>query len=226
MSSTSLPIGLTQFTAALPSLPISSLHLRAAELRNSIAHLDYSNEQLAPHTSDPICSEAITENEVVIKRMSDRLAALKREVEARGGRWIEALTAEEVARALAEGQDDGLDTPPVVTGTRGDEAGAGNRRENGSGTSAGNPWTDGTFSTGRINGEGEVIMNPPQSTSTRDASSTSDRGPVNGVHDVTSGNASQPHARNGGIGDEEMRARLEERMRQDMMADEDDGMHL
>lgn len=139
---------------------------------------------------------------------------------------MEALSAEEVARALAEGQDDGLDTPPVVAGTRGDEVGAVNRHENGSGTSGGNPWTDGTFSTGRINGDGEVIMNPPQSTSTRDTSTTSDRGAVNGVHDATSGNASQPHARNGGISDEEMRVRLEERMRQDLMTDEDDGMHL
>ncbi|KAG7292411.1 hypothetical protein NEMBOFW57_002446 [Staphylotrichum longicolle] len=48
MSADSLPITPTAFAAALQDLPLSALHLKVLELRNSIAHLDYSNEQLRP----------------------------------------------------------------------------------------------------------------------------------------------------------------------------------
>lgn len=48
MSAVALPISPTAFAEALKDLPMSTLHLKAAELRNSIAHLDYSNEQLKP----------------------------------------------------------------------------------------------------------------------------------------------------------------------------------
>ncbi|KAK4155496.1 hypothetical protein C8A00DRAFT_13435 [Chaetomidium leptoderma] len=48
MSADALPITPTLFAAALKDLPISTLHLKVLELRNSIAHLDYSNEQLRP----------------------------------------------------------------------------------------------------------------------------------------------------------------------------------
>ncbi|KAK4250803.1 hypothetical protein C7999DRAFT_11448 [Corynascus novoguineensis] len=48
MSAESLPITPARFAAALKDLPLSSLHLKVLELRNSIAHLDYSNEQLRP----------------------------------------------------------------------------------------------------------------------------------------------------------------------------------
>ncbi|KAK3900305.1 hypothetical protein C8A05DRAFT_45833 [Staphylotrichum tortipilum] len=48
MSADALPISPTAFALALPDLPLSALHLKVLELRNSIAHLDYSNEQLRP----------------------------------------------------------------------------------------------------------------------------------------------------------------------------------
>lgn len=48
MSSESQPIAPARFAAALPSLPLSNLHAKAAELHNSIAHLQSSNAQLAP----------------------------------------------------------------------------------------------------------------------------------------------------------------------------------
>jgi hypothetical protein len=48
MSSEVTPISPARFAEALKDLPLSTLHLKAAELRNSIAHLDYSNEQLKP----------------------------------------------------------------------------------------------------------------------------------------------------------------------------------
>jgi hypothetical protein len=48
MSADALPIDPARFAAALKDLPISTLHLKVLELRNSITHLDYSNEQLRP----------------------------------------------------------------------------------------------------------------------------------------------------------------------------------
>ncbi|KLU84036.1 hypothetical protein MAPG_03083 [Magnaporthiopsis poae ATCC 64411] len=48
MSSDALPISPARFAEAIKDLPLSALHLEVLELRNSIAHLDYSNEQLRP----------------------------------------------------------------------------------------------------------------------------------------------------------------------------------
>ena len=94
MSNEAIPISPARFAEALKDLPLSTLHLKAAELRNSIAHLDYSNEQLKPFASgtepstngvpDRICVEAINENEVVIARLKERIELLKAEVESRG----------------------------------------------------------------------------------------------------------------------------------------------
>ncbi|KAL2269985.1 hypothetical protein VTJ83DRAFT_2169 [Remersonia thermophila] len=49
MSAESQPITPARFAAALKDLTLSSLYLKLLELRNSIAHLDYSNEQLRPY---------------------------------------------------------------------------------------------------------------------------------------------------------------------------------
>ncbi|MCJ1421327.1 hypothetical protein MMC32_007690 [Xylographa parallela] len=89
MSSNAPPITPARFAAALPDLPLSSLHAKAAELRNSIAHLEASNDQLRPFADegDPDCADAIHENEEVMKRMSDRIVLLKAEVEGRGFLW-------------------------------------------------------------------------------------------------------------------------------------------
>ena len=48
MSSETQPISPARFAAALKDLPASSLALKVLELRNSIAHLDYSNAELKP----------------------------------------------------------------------------------------------------------------------------------------------------------------------------------
>jgi hypothetical protein len=98
MSSATTPISPARFAAALKDLPLSTLHLKAAELRNSIAHLDYSNEQLKPFAEgtnegnsngqpDQDCIDAIKENEGVIARMMERIELLKQEVEGRGSSW-------------------------------------------------------------------------------------------------------------------------------------------
>lgn len=91
MSSTSTPIPLYRFSEAIHDLPLSNLHLKAAELHNSIAHLESSNQQLKPSADDgdQICSDAIGENLEVIGRMKERISLLRREVERRGFLWDE-----------------------------------------------------------------------------------------------------------------------------------------
>jgi len=91
MSSDSQPITPTRFAAALPNLSIESLHAKAAEIRNSIAHLKSSNEELREYAAqgDKDCYEAMIENEEVVERMEHRIELLKAEVEGRGLRWID-----------------------------------------------------------------------------------------------------------------------------------------
>ncbi|MCJ1478620.1 hypothetical protein MMC13_007301 [Lambiella insularis] len=91
MSSTAPSITPARFAAALPSLPLSSLHAKAAELRNSIAHLEASNQQLHAFAvqGDRECAEAIRENEEVVERMLMRIELLRAEVVGRGFLWGE-----------------------------------------------------------------------------------------------------------------------------------------
>lgn len=91
MSSTSTPISSDRFAEALRALPLSNLHLKAAELHNSIVHLESSNQQLKPWAGDgdSICSDAVRENLEVIRRMTERILLLKQEIEQRGFSWEE-----------------------------------------------------------------------------------------------------------------------------------------
>ncbi|KAI0390702.1 hypothetical protein F5Y17DRAFT_48784 [Xylariaceae sp. FL0594] len=117
MSSESQPITHARFAEALRSLPDSSLALKLAEIRQSVAYLDYSNEELRPYAEgrkralvvgtattihvtempegaegeigegDKDCIEAIEENNAVIARMQTRIELVRAEVEARGLDW-------------------------------------------------------------------------------------------------------------------------------------------
>ena len=91
MSSGATPITPERFAEAIKELPLANLHFKAAEIRNSIAHLVSSNQQLQPFVDegDPDCIDAIQENLVVIQRMEERILLLKGEVEGRGFRWGE-----------------------------------------------------------------------------------------------------------------------------------------
>ncbi|MCJ1482995.1 hypothetical protein MMC06_003161 [Schaereria dolodes] len=91
MSSDTIPISPARFAAALPALPLSSLHAKATELSNSITHLEQSNKELEifANDGDKDCAEAIGENKDVIVRMEERIALLKAEVEDRGYLWDE-----------------------------------------------------------------------------------------------------------------------------------------
>lgn len=91
MSSTSTPIPPHRFAEAIKELPLANLYSKAAEIRNSISHLQSSNEQLQSlaDEGDRDCAEAIQENVVVIQRMEGRIRLLKAEVEGRGSKWEE-----------------------------------------------------------------------------------------------------------------------------------------
>ena len=89
MSASATPITPARFAAALPELPLANLHAKGAELRNSIAHLQISNQELQPFADegDAECREAIEENKSVIASMEERIDLLRSEVEGRGFLW-------------------------------------------------------------------------------------------------------------------------------------------
>ncbi|KAL7798512.1 hypothetical protein V8C37DRAFT_368110 [Trichoderma ceciliae] len=163
MSADTTPIPPARFASVIKDLSLGMLHLKVLEIRNSIAHLQYSNDQLKPFAEgsslalgepsaatsptepDQDCVDAIKENEVVIDRMAQRLAIIRAEVEGRGFSWTEFQSQDEI---------------DAGTGAEGDEAPSANQAAtNGrvNGEVASQPaetrhsaWTDGTFQTGTI----------------------------------------------------------------------------
>lgn len=147
-SADTTPISPARFASALKSLSVEMLHLKVLEIRNSIAHLQYSNDQLKPFAEpspdsatepDADCVEAIKENEGVIDRMAERIALIRLEVEERGVSWTEFQSKDEVDAQRTEGGETNGETGANGTGQQSD------------------PWTDGTFQTGTIR-NGEITM--------------------------------------------------------------------
>ena len=128
MSADTNPIDPARFALALESLPLDSLHAKAAEIRNSIGHLKSSNEQMLPFADqgDQDCKEAMFENLTVIGRMNERIALLRAEVEKRGFRWSEG-EVEDAEAAKQNGVLTGAEeravngTNPAVNGRLTDE---------------------------------------------------------------------------------------------------------
>ncbi|KAK3181404.1 hypothetical protein K4F52_007266 [Lecanicillium sp. MT-2017a] len=164
MSADTTPITAARFAAALKELSVQMLHLKVLEIRNSIAHLQYSNDQLKPYAEgtaaasdgtsetsggaaaaepDQDCIDAIRENEQVIERMAERIALVRIEVEERGVSWNEFQSKEETeAAAAAAAAAASADRNGTSATTNGQQQ---------------SPWTDGTFQTGVIR-NGEVHM--------------------------------------------------------------------
>ncbi|KAF7541011.1 hypothetical protein G7054_g910 [Neopestalotiopsis clavispora] len=170
MSSEAAPIDPARFAEALKDLPASSLALKVLELRNSIAHLDYSNEELkpfaegtasaldsnaAPNEPDQDCIDAIKENEAVIERMQHRIELIRAEVEDRGLSWNEFKGKTDDEKKKEEGSDTQASSEAQahapVNGTNGVNGQAASTTENGQHSA----WTDGTFTTGTIRGLGD-----------------------------------------------------------------------
>lgn len=127
MSSEAQPITPAAFAEALKSLPLSALYAKVSEIRNSIAHLQRSNAELKLFIEESTESESdkreletyITENEVVIETMNERISLCKAEVEERGQQWIELdANPEEQQNGTAEGEET-TTTAPVVNGING-----------------------------------------------------------------------------------------------------------
>jgi hypothetical protein len=164
MSSEAAPIDPARFAEALKDLPASSLALKVLELRNSIAHLDYSNSELKPFAEgsaatldsnepnqpDQDCIDAIKENEAVIERMQQRIEFIKTEVEARGLSWNEFKGKTEDESKEYETSRANGEPQTTVNGTNGVNGHA-PTSENGQHAA----WSDGTFTTGTIRGLGD-----------------------------------------------------------------------
>ncbi|KAI6806787.1 hypothetical protein KC332_g13681 [Hortaea werneckii] len=132
-TTTTNPIDPARFALALESLPIDSLHAKAAEIQNSIAHLRSSNAQMLPFAEeqdDQDCKEAMFENLTVIGRMNERIRLLKAEVERRGLPW--APEGEGENGVGAAGNVDGEGEAVVVV--NGDGSHGGERRQGGAWT--------------------------------------------------------------------------------------------
>ncbi|QKX56481.1 uncharacterized protein TRUGW13939_03586 [Talaromyces rugulosus] len=112
MSSEAQPIPAEVFAEAIKSLPLSSLYAKVSELRNSIAHLSRSNEELRTYIREsedgpdsPDNKELenyVLENEAVMQAMAQRIGLLKAEVEDRGQQWMEEVLADDEAGAAEE----------------------------------------------------------------------------------------------------------------------------
>lgn len=211
-SADTTPISPARFAAAIKDLPVDTLHLKVLEIRNSIAHLQYSNDQLKPFAegtstslsnsiSDSIsategpdqdCIDAIRENEQVIDRMAERIALIRAEVEDRGVSWTEFQSKDEIVEAQQQREEPQPQPQPQLNGHSGGEE----QQQH-------SAWSDGTFQTGTIrNGEVRFDTQP-----------------------------GRPEGGGGGsLNDEELQRALEERMRNlnhgDDDEDPDGGMHL
>ncbi|KAI1352267.1 hypothetical protein F5Y01DRAFT_97494 [Xylaria sp. FL0043] len=182
MSSETQPISPARFAEALKDLPASSLALKVLELRNSIAHLDYSNAELKPFADgtmptldqhggsagepDQDCRDAIAENEAVIARMQERIALIRAEVEGRGLNWQEfqgtastASTAdnEDTPQNTENGTSAQSETDSAAPATSGAVNGDGHSQSQSATESRHEAWRDGTFQTGTIRGDDELL---------------------------------------------------------------------
>ncbi|CAK7233524.1 hypothetical protein SCUCBS95973_008623 [Sporothrix curviconia] len=227
MSSEALPISPARFAEATKELSLATLHLKVLEIRNDVAHLDYSNEQLLPYaqgavavlgaatagsSGEPVpdqdCIDAIKENLAVVERKLNQLKLVREEVERRGVSWTEFQSKEEAEQQQAEAEQRTARTSAALAAARQPAQAA----TNGSATAttastAGNPWTDGTFQTGTVR-NGELHM------------------------DAVAGQSLGASADGGSLTDEQLRRALDERLGlsgasgQDGEDDEDGGLHL
>ena len=208
------------------------LHLKVLEIRNSIAHLQYSNDQLrpfaegtavaSPSTStasteaaaapDQDCIDAIAENLAVIDRMAERIALVRAEVEERHLSWTESQSAQEAKLPADPGTEVTVDETEGGAGTVNVDATQARSDDRPS------PWTDGTFQTGTIR-NGEIHMDAVAGQREQAADSNAELARSNGSE----------QQQGGSLSDEQLRRALEERMRNLGAGDDDDeqgGMHL
>ncbi|KAI1403067.1 hypothetical protein F4819DRAFT_452573 [Hypoxylon fuscum] len=191
MSSETQPINPARFAEALKDLPAETLALKVLELRNSIAHLDYSNAELKPYAEgrapileqqgapaqpDQDCIDAIAENEAVITRMQERIELIRAEVESRGLSWREfQAKTEDTDDAVAAVETDNNPTAAsnLTNGVNG----------HGTGGETQHPaWQDGTFQTGTIGQLGPEEQELLRQLQSRIPPEDEDEDPEGGMH--------------------------------------------
>ncbi|KAJ5248711.1 hypothetical protein N7468_000162 [Penicillium chermesinum] len=136
MSSESLPINPAAFAEAITELPLSAVYGKVSELRNSLAHLHRSNLELRifllesqePEEEKKEIEGYVTENEVVIESMKERIALLKKELENRGQPWIEVEDAENNGENQETSEEaQGASDTPTASLTNGTGSGHGDQ---------------------------------------------------------------------------------------------------
>ncbi|EGO52741.1 hypothetical protein NEUTE1DRAFT_91384 [Neurospora tetrasperma FGSC 2508] len=212
-SNESLPITPQAFAAALEDLPVSALHLKVLEIYNSIAHLKYSNEQLRPFAEGieaPLGSSTGGES-AQNQPDPDCVEAIREneQVIVRMEERVQLIKNEVERRGLSwteferkdEDSDDEEQGQPMTNGTSTTTT-----------TTQHPAWMDGTFQTGVIR-NGEIVMDDVAG-SRRQQEQQGGTGTGAGA--------------GGSLSDEELRRRMEERLR-DLGGEGDEeegGMHL
>ena len=230
MSADTTPISSSRFAAALKDLSVEMLRLKVLEIRNSIAHLQYSNDQLKPFaegtavaastasasTSDSTATTTTTSTANNNEPDQDCIDAIRENegVIDRMAERIALIRLEVEERGVSwnefqskeEVEAQQLQQQQQQQQRESEQNGDGEQegsRVNGNGVGH-SPWTDGTFQTGTIR-NGEVHFDAPQG-------------------------QTQGQTQGGSLSDEQLRRALEERMRElnhdDGPEDEDGGMHL
>ncbi|RAK93639.1 hypothetical protein BO79DRAFT_206579 [Aspergillus costaricaensis CBS 115574] len=122
MSAESLPISPAAFAEAIKELPLPVLYAKVSEIRNSMAHLHRSNQELRTFINESCDTDSekqeleayIKENEDVAVSMLERIELLKTEVENRGQKWIELEDPEkEKVKENGEGTANGNENGTV-----------------------------------------------------------------------------------------------------------------
>lgn len=109
MSSESQPITSEAFALALKDLSVPIIYGKVFEIRNSLAHLKRSNDELQTYIDEGIdgkeeLQEAIAENVVVMDRMQTRIELCRAELERRGAKWVDDAIQDKLGGAAAEGE--------------------------------------------------------------------------------------------------------------------------
>lgn len=112
------------FADAIKELPLSAIYIKVSELRNSIAHLHRSNDEMKAFITESCENDEdkreletyISENEGVHVSMLERIALLKAEVEGRGQQWIEVANGTNASNTSTEQSALSEEAQPVANG--------------------------------------------------------------------------------------------------------------
>ncbi len=251
MSADALPITAARFAEAISDLSLATLHLKVLEIRNEIAHLDYSNEQLLPYakgtaavlgapspaatgqdpTPDQDCIDAIQENLAVIERKLGQLRLVRAEVESRGASWTAFQSKEEAEQQQAEAEERAAHTTAALAAARPPAAPL-----SGATTEAGDAAPNGRNGSNGTNGTSQASR---ASTGNPWTDGTFQTGTIRNGELQMDSLAGQSFAGSGGgsLTDDQLRRALEERLRLasqngspngngSVDDDDEEGMHL